>query len=1039
MTDLVYQAEQVQQLLRCAICLDRFRHPKLLPCQHTFCESPCLEGLIDHYTRRVRCPECRLEHRVPLNGTAGFPNNLTIISFLDLPHQSASSNTSLSAQGGHSSQGVTEISHPEVHPHDNAALAQLEYHTPNGEAMCSDCGRIAILALCIHCNEQICEVCRHSHISSLKLEISRQLQRIRRALPNMSETLSSVEHRRDQLRRMCDSVKCVISDTIERYIRDLKVRQDHLYSEIDEFLFSEIRCLQEYQENLELELTSIASFCDNTEPLLAQRPDIESSNIDLQDIKRQGQQHIVTLQNQVSLELPTARQLTFQDESSRLSPAIAHFGELMVMIQNNSSSFLRNSVLGYSDSAHRTHLRDYNSNRETTRSSTASSIPRSHSSGADSSSSYRRTDSNHSTRGSGSSTSATPTHPRRTEAPVSTPSSTSSGVRFAPSSSSLVTSSPPLSRYSATNTSAGILATSRRERELGGLPSSYLDRDNTDEASRHTAGPGAASLPSPSSENSAFARRDEPTGASSGTRNEYLASAKPKDKGVLFSNEKRSSPPRSRRQQREMVPYSEISRPSTSAGVPSAAGASNDNSHVYRPVSPTFFERRSLPNSPSTMRRDTELLPDNEIFPSALTWHPRSENLPRFGGHSRGYGHYYTHNMTLPSSSNWTDSFGLQDRYSSARFSATNNSTQTPRRRPEALTYLHPGETDESSTSTENDLANERRHPLTLSRTDGEIYSSSDEEDFVDVSAAPGYRHCKSASTIVSQARNNYQAKHRSWTRFGEQGSGESQFMSPRGIAASPEGEIYVCDSSNHRIQVFDNTGIFIQSFGCYGQGNGEFDCISGVAVNSFGHIAITDRYNNRVQLFDRHGRFQIAFGTTGTNDGEMNYPWGITWDNMGFVYMCDKENNRVQVFQANGNFVRKFGRLGHGQQGTFNGPHYLAVSPDNLIYVTDSNNHRVQVFSIYGDYLFGFGSEGVGRGQLCNPRGIAIDDQGFVIIADCGNHRIQIFRGDGRFYSMFGTWGDQQNQFKSPEGVAVMTNGAVAVTDRENNRVQLF
>ena len=899
MTDLVYQAEQVQQLLRCAICLDRFRHPKLLPCQHTFCESPCLEGLIDRYTRRVRCPECRLEHRVPLNGTAGFPNNLTIISFLDLPHQSTSSSSSSAPQGGQSSnQGVTEISHPEARPHDNAPLAQLEYHAPNGEAMCSDCGRIAALGRCTHCEEQICEVCRHSHISSLKLEISRQLQRIRRALPNMSESLSSVEHRRDQLRRMCDSVKCVISDTIERYIRDMKVRQDHLYSEIDEFLSSEIRCLQEYQENLELELTSIASFCDNTEPLLAQRPDLESSNIDLQDIKRQGQEHIGTLQNQVSLELPTARQLTFQDENSRLSPAIAQFGELMVMIQNNSSSYIRNSVLGYSDPVHRTQLRGYNSNRETPRSSTASSTPRNQPFAIDSPSSFRRTDSSHSIRGSGSSTSSTPTQSRRTEAPVSSPSSTSSGVRFANSTSSIVTSSPSLSRYSTGTSSAGLLTSSRRE--LGGLASSYLERDrsdNPDEPSRHTAGPGAASLSSPSSENSLFVRRDEPTGASSGARNEYSAPAKSKDKGNLFSNEKRSSP-RSQRRQREMVPYSENPRPTASSGavVPSAAGASNDATQVYRSNSPTPFERRSLPNSPNSMRRDPDLLPDNEIFPSALTWHPRSENLPRFGGHSRGYGHYYTHNMTLPSSGNWTDSFGFQDRYPSSRLSTTNNSAQTPRRRPEALTYLHPGETDESSTSTENDLANERRHPLALTRTEGESFSSSDEEDFGDEATAPGYRHCKSASTIVSQARNNYQAKHRSWTRFGEQGSGESQFMSPRGVAASPEDEIYVCDSSNHRVQVFDNTGIFMQSFGCYGQGNAEFDCISGVAVNNFGHIAITDRYNNRVQLFDRHGRFQIAFGNTGTNDGEMNYPWGIAWDNMGFIYVCDKENNRIQV-----------------------------------------------------------------------------------------------------------------------------------------------
>ena len=42
-----YSAQHIEELLRCPICLDRFRTPKLLPCQHTFCESPCLEQLVD--------------------------------------------------------------------------------------------------------------------------------------------------------------------------------------------------------------------------------------------------------------------------------------------------------------------------------------------------------------------------------------------------------------------------------------------------------------------------------------------------------------------------------------------------------------------------------------------------------------------------------------------------------------------------------------------------------------------------------------------------------------------------------------------------------------------------------------------------------------------------------------------------------------------------------------------------------------------------------------------------------------------------------
>lgn len=45
--------EQFDQLLTCCVCLDRYRNPKLLPCQHSFCMEPCMEGLINYVTRQV--------------------------------------------------------------------------------------------------------------------------------------------------------------------------------------------------------------------------------------------------------------------------------------------------------------------------------------------------------------------------------------------------------------------------------------------------------------------------------------------------------------------------------------------------------------------------------------------------------------------------------------------------------------------------------------------------------------------------------------------------------------------------------------------------------------------------------------------------------------------------------------------------------------------------------------------------------------------------------------------------------------------------
>ena len=76
--------EQFDQLLTCCICLDRYRNPKLLPCQHSYCLDPCMEGLVDYVKRQVKCPECRAEHRIPYNGIQGFPTNYTLTKFLEL-------------------------------------------------------------------------------------------------------------------------------------------------------------------------------------------------------------------------------------------------------------------------------------------------------------------------------------------------------------------------------------------------------------------------------------------------------------------------------------------------------------------------------------------------------------------------------------------------------------------------------------------------------------------------------------------------------------------------------------------------------------------------------------------------------------------------------------------------------------------------------------------------------------------------------------------------------------------------------------------
>ncbi|XKL65321.1 hypothetical protein PGB90_008741 [Kerria lacca] len=329
-------------------------------------------------------------------------------------------------------------------------------------------------------------------------------------------------------------------------------------------------------------------------------------------------------------------------------------------------------------------------------------------------------------------------------------------------------------------------------------------------------------------------------------------------------------------------------------------------------------------------------------------------------------------------------------------------------------------------------------------RTNNSTSVESSDDDQKNLEGSP---NSPTATTAVQAAgfaevgitlRSQYMQKRQLRFKIGSRGSGPGYFTWPRGIAVGPDNSIVVADSSNHRVQVFDQNGKFIKEFGIFGNGEGEFDCLAGIAVNRIGQYIIADRYNHRIQVLDPSGRFLRAFGSQGTADGRFNYPWGITTDALGFIYVCDKENHRIQVFQSDGTFVGKFGSFGN-KVGQLEHPHYIAVSNTNRVIVSDSNNHRVQIFDVNGRVLNSIGSEGSANAQFKFPRGVAVDGQGYVLVGDSGNNRIQIFHPDGTFLRSFGCWGSGDGEFKGLEGVAVMSNGNILVCDRENHRVQVF
>jgi sugar lactone lactonase YvrE len=266
---------------------------------------------------------------------------------------------------------------------------------------------------------------------------------------------------------------------------------------------------------------------------------------------------------------------------------------------------------------------------------------------------------------------------------------------------------------------------------------------------------------------------------------------------------------------------------------------------------------------------------------------------------------------------------------------------------------------------------------------------------------------------------------------FGSNGTGDGQFKTPKGSAVDKEGNLWVADSGNKRVQRFyGSSGEFISKF--VGVGGA-----AGIAIDSSGNLLVTDTINSRVQKFNSKGELLSSFGTAGSGNGQFNNPEAIAIDSGGNIWVVDTGNNRVQKFNASGVYQSKFGSAG-SENGQLSGPSGIAIDAAGSLWVTDTGNNRLQKFSAAGTYLSKFGTLGSGNGQLSAPSGnVAIDSGGMLWVTDTGNNRVQEFTPSGSYYWQFGSKGSGEGQFTSPRGVSVDSAGSLFVTDQGNSRVQ--